>query len=266
MKTCNIRGAMLAVEDVGSGPPLLFVHGFPLDHTMWSAQVAALSPHYRTIVPDLRGFGVSSPTSGTASMRLFADDLATILEQLEVNQPVVLCGLSMGGYVAWQFWRHYADRLRGLVLCDTKASADTAEAAAGRHKLAAAVIANGQSAASEAMLPKLFAPGTAESKPELIERTRQMFERAQPESIAAALRGMAERPDATPWLAEIKLPTLVIVGAHDAITTADEMRTMAGKIAGAEFVEVPDAGHMSPMERPDVVNPALEKFLARVGK
>lgn len=266
MKTCDILGATLAVEDVGAGPPVLFVHGFPLDHTMWQAQLDALSTRWRAIAPDLRGFGASSAASGTLTMRQHAGDLAAMLDRLEISEPVVLCALSMGGYVAWQFWRHHAPRLRALVLCDTKASADTAEAVAGRHKLAAAVMAAGHNAARDAMLPKLFAPGTAESKPELIERTSQMIERARPESIAAALRGMAERADATPWLAEIKVPTLVIVGEHDAITTVDEMRAMAARIAGAEFVEVPDAGHMSPMERPDVVNAAIERFLARLSQ
>jgi len=261
MKSYEIAGAKIEVEDRGRGLPVLFVHGFPLDHSMWQAQVDVLSQNFRTIAPDLRGFGASSPSSGTVTMRQFADDLVALLDCLKVTEPVVLCGLSMGGYVAWQFWRHHASRLRALVLCDTKASADTAEAVAGRHKLAAAVIATGHGAARDAMLPKLFSRNTPVAKPELIERTKMMIARAQPESIAAALRGMAERPDATPWLSEIRIPTLVVVGQEDAITTLDEMRGMAAKIAGAELVVVPEAGHMAPLEQPEVVTPAIASFL-----
>lgn len=264
MKSYHLGGAKIEVDDRGRGLPVLFVHGFPLDHSMWQAQIDELSQNYRTIAPDLRGFGASSPSSGTVTMRQFADDLVALLDGLKVTEPAVLCGLSMGGYVAWQFWRHHANRLRALVLCDTKASADTEEAAAGRHKLAAAVIATGHGAARDAMLPKLFAKRTPEEKPELIERTKSMIARAQPESIAAALRGMAERPDATPWLSEIRVPTLVVVGAEDAITTLDEMRGMASQIAGAELVVVPDAGHMAPLERPDIVTPAIANFLNRL--
>ncbi|MBX3414002.1 MAG: alpha/beta fold hydrolase [Pirellulales bacterium] len=264
MKTYDIGGAKIEVDDRGRGLPVLFVHGFPLDHSMWQAQIDELSAGYRTIAPDLRGFGASGPSSGTVTMRQFADDLATLLDQFKVTEPVVLCGLSMGGYVAWQFWRHHGQRLRALILCDTKASADSEEAVAGRHKLAAAVIATGHGAARDAMLPKLFARGTAERQPVLLERTKGMIGRAQPESIAAALRGMAERPDATPWLAQIRVPTLVIVGAEDTITTLDEMRGMADKIDGAELVVVPEAGHMAPMERPDIVTPAIASFLDRL--
>src|SRR5438094_4929210 len=134
-KLVAIPGSTLNVEEVGQGTPILFVHGFPLDHTMWRHQIADLSSDFRCIAPDLRGFGQSSVTAGTVTMEQFADDLAELLEALHVTEPIVFCGLSMGGYIAWQFARRHAPRLKGLILCDTRADPDAPEAAADRLKL-----------------------------------------------------------------------------------------------------------------------------------
>ena len=131
-KPVRIGDMHLAMTDTGNGSPIVFVHGFPLDHSMWDVQVAALASGYRCLAPDLRGFGASSVTPGTVTMEQMADDLADLLVALEIEEPVILCGLSMGGYVAWQFWRRHAARLRALVLCDTPRAADTPEAAAAR--------------------------------------------------------------------------------------------------------------------------------------
>ena len=161
MKTVSARGTQIGVYDRGEGPPLLLVHGFPLDHSMWSGQLDEFSGAYRVIAPDLRGFGTSGLSSTTAagqasSMEEFADDLDTLLGALGVNEPVVFCGLSMGGYIAWQFWRKYQSRVKALVLCDTQSGADAPEAAAVRHKMADHVIQHGTSLVADAMLPKLF--------------------------------------------------------------------------------------------------------------
>ena len=155
----------LAVVERGTGMPLLLVHGFPLDHSMWNAQIEALGRQWRAIAPDLRGFGASQVTPGTGSMEQMADDLAALLDTLQVTEPVVLIGLSMGGYVAFQFLRRHAHRLRALVLCDTRAVPDTAEGAAGRHKLAAQVLEQGAAPVADAMLPKLFGPQCASPIP-----------------------------------------------------------------------------------------------------
>lgn len=252
------------VLDRGHGMPVVMVHGFPLDHSMWDAQIAQLSQRWRVVAPDMRGFGGSQVTPGTVTMQQMADDLAAILDESAIDAPIVLCGLSMGGYVALAFWRKYAARLRGLVLCDTRAAADTPEAAAGRLQTVERLFAEGNAPLADAMLPKLFAAATLEKHPNVSAIERQKILGADPQGLAAALRGMAKRHDFRGELAHIALPTLVIVGQHDAISPVDEMRSIAGAIPEAEFVIVPEAGHMAPLENPDGFNEAIEQFLTRV--
>lgn len=262
MPKIKIPGAELHVLDRGQGPVVLFVHGFPLTHEMWLPQIEGLSDSYRAIAPDLRGFGKSSASAGTVSMRQFADDLANLLDAMEINEPVTFCGLSMGGYIGWQFVRHHRHRLNGLICCDTKASADSAEAVENRHKLAESVLKHGVGVLAQAMPEKLFAKTTLENQPETVEASKRMMLAADPEGVAAALRGMAERPDMTSILAEIDFPTMLIVGKEDQITTAEEMREIATAIRGSEFGELPNAGHMAPFEQPADVNEMMKRFLA----
>lgn len=262
MKTVTLGTNRFAVDDRGSGPPVLFVHGFPLDHTMWQAQCSAFESTYRVIAPDLRGFGASDVTIGTVTMEQMADDCAAILDALGVAEPVALIGLSMGGYVAWQFLRKHAARLGKLVLCDTRAAADTPQGGETRLKMAEHVLAHGTSAVAEAMLPKLFAPSTAERHPHVVDAVRQMILHAPPQGVAAAQRGMAQRLDMTAMLPTIKTQTLVICGEHDAISPLEEMRGIAADIPGARLAIIRDAGHMAPMENPLAVNAALREFLA----
>jgi pimeloyl-ACP methyl ester carboxylesterase len=170
----------------------------------------------------------------------------------------------MGGYVAFQFLRKYRDRLRGLVLCDTRAIADSAEAAKGRHTLAEKAEREGNTPVADGMMPKLFAPHSLETVKDGIDAMRQVMLKNPPAGVAAALRGMAARPDVTASLPSISLPTLIIVGQEDAISTVDEMRGIAKAIPGAEFVVIPRSGHMTPVESPAAFNEALEQFLTRV--
>lgn len=264
MTTIAIGSGHLEGLDQGSGRPLLLVHGFPLDHTMWREQVSELSKDFRVIAPDLRGFGQSSPImedDAVVTMAQFADDLAELLSAMTVQEPVIFCGLSMGGYVAWQFVARHADKLGRLIVCDTKASADTPEAAENRHKMAAKVLAEGSKVVAEAMLPKLFSKRAMESQTAWVDETRQVILRTEPRGIAAALRGMAAREDFTARLAAIRVPTLVLCGAEDAITPPAEMRSIAAAIPGAEYAEIPAAGHMTPLEDPRGVNQAMRRFL-----
>ncbi len=165
MKRVAIRGVEWNVWDEGTGEALLLVHGFPLDHTMWAGQLEAFSTRYRVIAPDLRGFGGSQSSDASVSMEQFADDLAELLAALKINEPVVLCGLSMGGYVALQFVKQHADRLKALVLCDTRAAADSAEAAANRLSMAQRVLSEGAEVAAEAMAPGYLASKRCNSGP-----------------------------------------------------------------------------------------------------
>ncbi|REK12035.1 MAG: alpha/beta fold hydrolase [Planctomycetota bacterium] len=254
----------LSVLDVGRGMPVVLVHGFPLDYTMWEAQIAFLGSRLRVIAPDLRGFGASDVTPGTASMSQMADDLAALLDALDIDEPVVICGLSMGGYVALEFWRRHAARLRALVFCDTRAAADAPAAAEARLETAQRILSEGTGPLAEGMLPKLFAAETLEHSADVTGAARQVVLNTPPEGAAAALRGMRERSDFTDALSEIAVPTLVIVGEQDVISPVDEMRDMAAGIPNAEFVILPSAGHMSPMENPAGFNEAIEQFLTRV--
>jgi pimeloyl-ACP methyl ester carboxylesterase len=268
MNRAAISTIELAYIDRGTGPPVLLVHGFPLDHTMWSAQIDAIAARSRVIAPDLRGFGQSTlgsadPRAGV-SMEQYADDLAELLDILEITEPIVLAGFSMGGYIAWQFVRKYAARLRGLIQCDTRAVADTEEARAGRLKMADHVAEWGSARVAEMMGPKLLAPRTFEQQPAVVAAVRQVVERTSPAAIAAAQRGMAARPDMTGLLPAIKVPTLIVVGAEDAISPPAEMKSISAAIPNAQFVEIPDAGHMTTMENASAVNTAMTQFLARI--
>jgi 3-oxoadipate enol-lactonase len=262
MNRLSVAGRELWCADRGAGPPLLLVHGFPLDHSMWHVEPASLPAQVRVIAPDLPGFGRSPAADDKLTMEQFADCLAGMLDALAVREPVVLCGLSMGGYIGLQFWRKYAVRLRGLIFCDTRAQADAPEAAAARLVMADRVLSEGPAPLVETMLPKLFAETTRRERPQVVAGLRAVMMATDPRGIAAAARGMAERPDMTARLAEIRCPTLVLVGQEDALTPPADMRTMAAAIPGAKYVEIPAAGHMSPLENPAAVNGAIAEFLA----
>jgi pimeloyl-ACP methyl ester carboxylesterase len=247
----------------GHGFPILLVHGFPLDYTMWTGQIDDLSQNYRVIAPDLRGFGRNEPVTAEAiAMDDFADDLNDLLDSLDVEKPICFCGLSMGGYVGFRFFEKYGDRLSSLILCDTRPGPDSEEAAKNRRQLAEKVLRSGSETAVEAMLPKLVSRKTNADRPDVLEQLRGMIQTTDPRSIAAALHGMAVRPDSTPLLASITIPTLVLCGAEDALTPPAAMREMAEQIPNAEYVEIPDAGHMAPLENPAAVNAAIRWFLA----
>jgi pimeloyl-ACP methyl ester carboxylesterase len=264
-KLVQLTDGYMHVFDEGTGPPLMFVHGFPLDHRMWKQQIKEFSRSYRVIAPDLRGFGKSSSVAddATLTMRDFADDLAEMLSVLEIDEPVCLIGLSMGGYIAFQFWEHHRDRLSSLVLCDTRSIADSEEARTNRFKTAQIVLEAGSQPLAEAMSTKLFAPDVSSS---VLADVKTMIVEASPAGIAAASRGMAERPDVTDRLSEVELPALVVVGSFDSISSPEEMRQLANGIPGSEFAEIPDAGHMSPMENPDAFNRELTDFLEVAGR
>ncbi len=263
MKRVAVGDIQLGVSDRGNGPVLLLVHGFPLDHSLWTSQIEDLSSDFRVIAPDLRGFGCSGISHGIVPMEQYADDLAAMLNAIGIDDAVTLCGLSMGGYVAWQFWRRHCSRLNALVLCDTRAEADAPEVASTREESADRALAEGVGFLADAMLEKLLAPSTLRDRPGIAETARSMILNTPREGAAAALRGMAVRPDSSRILSQINVPTQVICGEHDAISTVDEMRGIAQQIPRAEYVDIADAGHLSPLENPRAVNAALRDFLQR---
>lgn len=261
MKHVKVGDIQLGVELRGhQGLPLLLVHGFPLTHEMWQHQIEAFAEHCQVIAPDLRGFGQSHVTEGIVTMEQFADDLNALVDRLEVREKVVFCGLSMGGYIGWEFWRKYKERVRAMILCDTRALPDPPEAAEGRLKLAAQVLAKGADIAVDPMM-RAFSEHTKKNNPQVIEQVRKMIADNPPAGIAAALEGMAVRRDARALLPTIDVPTLVIVGEDDVISPVDEMREIADALGNSHWLAVPDAGHLAPLENPAVVNEAISEFL-----
>ncbi len=261
MKQIPIGDTTLSVFDDGRGPVVLFVHGFPLDHTMWIEQLSALAADYRVIAPDLRGFGGSAPVEGVLSMEQLANDCAALLDVLGIHEPITFAGLSMGGYVAWQFALQHASLLGKLVLCDTRAAADNPAGVETRLKMAEHVLAHGTDAVAEAMPLKIFGQHTLEHRDDRVESIRATIRNTRPATIAAAQRGMAARPDVTALLPTIRVPTLVIVGEEDTISPRAEMQAIAESIPGARLQLISQDGHVGPLEQPGQVNRALCEFL-----
>jgi pimeloyl-ACP methyl ester carboxylesterase len=248
----------------GAGTPVVLLHAFPLDGRMWAPQVEALAGSYQVIVPDLRGFGAAREQAvEEAGMDLLADDVARLLDDRGLDR-VVLGGLSLGGYVALAFVRRHADRLGGLLLLDTKASADAEPARADRLGMVDRVLAEGTGFLPEAMLPRVLGKTSLEERPELVERVTVLIREQDPRAVAGAQRGMAARPDATDVLAGIAVPTLVVHGEEDAIIAPEVGRELAAAIPDARFLLVEGAGHLANLEQPEVVNEALLDFLAPI--
>jgi 3-oxoadipate enol-lactonase len=266
MHHLHVHDVDLSVSDQGAGIPVVLVHGFPLNRHMWDEATAVLAARCRVIAPDLRGFGTSGVTSGKVTVDQFADDLAAMLDALAVREPVVLAGLSMGGYIAFRFFQKHRARLRGLVLCDTRAAADTPDVARGRLETADRVERAGPDMLADMMIPRMLSPVTFQNRPDLVRRVEQMILSGSAQGLAAAARGLAERPDFTELAPRIDCPTLLVVGRQDAISTPAEMRSLARAIPGARLVEIDAAGHMAPMEKPIETAAAIEEFVTEVGR
>ncbi len=283
----KVRGFEMAYEDTGgNATPLLLIHGFPLDRTLWATQLKGLADVARVIAPDLRGFGGSgmsrttSPTatspegeeskagegvrqSGAVSMDAYADDLRGLLDALGVKNAVV-AGLSMGGYIAFAFYRKNAHRVRGLILADTKAGADSVEGRKGRDDNIALARAQGAGAVGDKMMPKMIAPETAAERAAIANAVRAMMARQSVDAVVGALEAMRDRPDSTPMLAEITVPTLVVTGADDTLIPPKEAEAMRDAIRGARLVSIPDAAHLANYEQPDAFNAAVREFLKSI--
>ena len=260
MAFAKVGDVRLAYDDEGTGPAVVLLHGFPLGRWIWDGPRAALRDRYRVIAPDLRGHGDSEVTPGPYTMDALADDVARLLDALRVDRAV-LGGLSMGGYVAFAFWRRFAARVRALVLCDTRAKGDDRGEKVVRQSTAQVALDKGTAAVVDGMLPKLLAPHTLSGRAALTATIRGRLARTDPRAIAATLLGMKERADSTPTLATVTVPTLVVVGNDDQLTPPALARELAAGIPGARLVVVPDAGHLAPVEQPAALSAALRSFL-----
>jgi pimeloyl-ACP methyl ester carboxylesterase len=253
------NAARLAVHVTGRGPLMVLVHGYPLDHRLWLDLLhSPLAAHRTLCAVDLRGHG-SSPWAGDPvhAMELLADDVAAVIRTLSDDGHADVCGLSMGGYVALALWARRRQHVRSLVLCNTKAAPDTEAGRAARDAAIATVVEQGRRAIVDTMLGKLLAPG---ADPLVKARVQSMMEDVPVESYVADLRGMKERADRRPMLADITVPTVVVAGELDAIAPPAEGRAMADAIKGARFVAVKGAAHLVPIEQPNEFAGAADRL------
>ena len=255
-----VDGLATAVDMQGDGPAILFIHGFPLDRTMWRQLMAPMTG-WRRIAPDLRGFGLSEAPDGNHGLGAYADDLIALLDQLGEEQAVV-CGLSMGGYIAFDLMRRFPHRVRGLILANPRAEADSPDAKRGRDETIELVERDGVEALVPLLLPKLLAPVSQSTLPQVVEHVRTMIASSPAAGVMAALRAMKNRPDSSSLLAEIQVPTLVIAGRDDQLIPVTESRKMVDRIPNARFTVIPDAGHLTPLEQPIATGRVVGEFLA----
>jgi 3-oxoadipate enol-lactonase len=249
---------MLNVTDLGEGTPVLWLHGYPHAASIYENQLAIR--RVRHVMPDLPGFGQSRPMGGDVSIDAYAHLCIELLDHRGIDRAVI-AGLSMGGYIALALARLAPNRLRALILIDTRETADSDDARKARYDSIAKVQQSGVRPIVDAMLPKMLTP---DAPPEMRERVREIMSSASPEGAIAALRAMATRPDSSPLLANIDVPTLVLVGEEDSITPPSDAERMAAAIRGARLVRIAGAAHLSNYEQPTELNLAVSTFVANV--
>jgi 3-oxoadipate enol-lactonase len=256
----QIKDIRLEYTDQGAGTPIVLLHAFPLTRTMWAPQIDSFSTKFRTIAVDLRGHGGSSQGHTPYTLEDLATDIKDLLDHLTIQQAIFV-GLSMGGYILMAFYRLYPERVKGLVLADTRAQADTPEGRAGRFEMIRTAETQGANAIADIMIPRLLSAHTIKNNPELVCNVRAMIVHNPVETIVADLRAMAERPDSVPLLTTIARPTLVLVGELDQGTPPSDARFMAERIPDAHFIMLPDAAHLSNLENPEAFNQSVLLFV-----
>jgi 3-oxoadipate enol-lactonase len=259
----QVNGITLAYSDWGTGFPIVFLHAFPLNRTMWAQQEEALSSQFRILTIDLRGHGESDAPLWHYTLDQSADDVSALLSQLGIQQSLFV-GLSMGGYILFAFYRKYATRVKGLILADTRAPADTVEGKNGRFHMAQRAYKEGPSAIADLMIPKLLSPQTIQTRPDLVLRVSAMIENNQISGIVGDLMAMAERPDSIPLLRQITCPTQIIVGELDQATPLSDAKLMADQIPNVRLAIIPEAAHLANLEQPEAFNQIVTAFASGI--
>jgi 3-oxoadipate enol-lactonase len=255
--------AEIFYEVLGDGPPVVLLHPFPVHHQFWLPAAQSLLTRYRSILPDLRGHGESSLGEGPATMSKHANDIARVMDAEGVGRAA-FAGVSIGGYALFEFLRRYRDRVSALVLCNTKAKADSPEARNVRLKSATELTERGTEPFFESMVPKLLGDTTRNRRPDLVEGALRMMRKMSAEDVAMVQRGMAERPDSVATLKTIGVPTLIVTGDEDVLSGAPEAELMRQNVAGSQLKIIPKAGHYAAWERPKEVGAVLREFLDSV--
>jgi 3-oxoadipate enol-lactonase len=256
----NSAGAAIHYWMMGDGNPVLLLHPFPANHEFWLPVAETLTRRYRVILPDLRGHGDSDIGEGPATMEKHAADIARVMDDADVGRAPLI-GVSIGGYLIFEFWRRFRGRVAALGLCNTKAQADAAEARTARFEAANDVLHRGTEPFLESMIPRLLSRTTRETRPDLVDGALRMMRKMSPEDIAQVQRGMAERPDSVETLKTINVPTLLLTGEEDGMTGANEAEFMRQRISGSQMSVIPRAGHYAAWEQPEAVARILRQFL-----
>ena len=260
MADSTTPGAMMSYREFGEGAPVVLLHAFPLDGRMFEPQAEALAGLRRLITPDYPGFGRSPRAPAQPDMRYYAEGVRGLLDRLDLER-VVLGGVSMGGYVVFECLRLFPERVSGLILANTRPEPDSEETRESRNKMARRVAEEGVGVLIELQMGRLLAPDTLESNARVVEKVRAMILESNPNGVVAALGAMRERPDSTPLLEKIEVPTLVIGGEEDGISSPEVMGAMAEKIPASRHVTLPRAGHLANLEAPQGFNAELKEFL-----
>lgn len=260
MQRVKSGDAEISYWTLGDGPPVVLLHPFPVHHEFWLPVADALATRYRLILPDLRGHGDSGVGDGPATMEKHAADLRAVMDDADVGRAPLI-GVSIGGYLLFEFWRKYRGRVAALGLCNTKAPADNAEARAGRLQAANDVLERGTEPFFESMAQRVLAKSTQESRPDLVEAALRMMRKMSPDDVAQVQRGMADRPDSVETLKTINVPTLLVTGDEDPMTGTKEAELMRQHIAGSQLRVIPKAGHYSPWEQPEQAARLMRQFL-----
>jgi pimeloyl-ACP methyl ester carboxylesterase len=265
MQRVRSDDAEIAYEVRGSGPPVVLLHPFPSNHEFWYPAAAAFDSRYRLILPDLRGHGESEIGEGPALMQKHAADIARVLDDAGVGNAVFI-GCSIGGYILFEFWRRFRSRVTALALCDTRPQADNAEARANRLKSAASVLEHGTEQFLDEMIPRLMGRTTIATRPDLVEGARVMMRKMSAENISQVLQGMAARADSVADLKTINVPTQIVIGEEEVISTVADGELMRQNISSSHLTVVPRAGHYAAWEQPEAVGGILRQFLDEVSR
>lgn len=260
MQRIKSGDAEIAYHVLGEGPPVILLHPFPANHEFWLPLANALSSRYRLILPDLRGHGDSEIGEGSATMEKHAADLFRVMDDAEVGRAPLI-GVSIGGYVLFEFWRKHRGRIAALGLSNTKAPADSPEARAARLHAADDVLERGTEPFFDSMISRVLARSTRELRPDRVEGALRMMRQMSAEDVARVQRGMAERPDSVATLKTVNVPTLLVTGEEDRLTDMNEAELMRQHVPHSQLCVIAKAGHYAPWEQPEEAGQVFRQFL-----
>lgn len=263
MRHVSSGDAQIAYEIFGGGPAVVLLHPFPTCHEFWVPAAQSLLSRYTVVIPDLRGHGDSGVGEGPATMEKHAADVARVMDDAGVGKAVI-AGNSIGGYVAFEFWRRHRERVAGLALCDTRAQADTPEGRASRLQSVDEILERGSEPFFESQILRWMGETARAARPDLVSAVLKMMRKATPQALGMVQRGMAARPGSVPTLKTIQVPAMVIAGTEDFLTTVADAELMHHEIAGSSLKVLPKTGHYSPWEQPEEVGRLLRQFVDRV--